>query len=548
MQRFLPYLLALFLIGPAPVWSQQTPEAKPADETQAQPAEQPTADVAKTPDADEKKSDADEVKKSDDDDTVEAVVKDHKVRDRRRDDFGKHRRHHSSGPPFIRTDLTVKKGETHDDIVMIDGALVIEGEVNGNIVAIASKAFIDGPVHGSVVVVPGPVTFGPNAIIDDETIVVGQSKRDPESKFARGFQPVPIPELVPIITGAKDFVFEGLLMLRPLPPSVHWVWVVHGVMLLILVGMTLLFPKPVEIGAKAISDRPVVSIFSGFLTAILFIPVLLLLVVTVIGIVAVPFAIAGLILASLFGKASVLEFVGQQVGRNLRVAIFESPLLALLTGAVILALFYMVPVLGLLVWCVATLLGLGAIMVATASTLSNQPSVPTPVGVPVTAVVAPIDPATAASGATIGESVPGVSATTASTNAPVLLRRVGFWKRFFAAFLDWVFLAIPMIFFAAFHILFPPFLILVPIIYFVGMWTWKGTSVGKICLGLKIVRTDGTPIDFPVALVRSLAAFFSFIVVFLGFFWAGWDKEKQSWHDKIAGTVVVQVPKGVSLL
>jgi uncharacterized RDD family membrane protein YckC len=80
------------------------------------------------------------------------------------------------------------------------------------------------------------------------------------------------------------------------------------------------------------------------------------------------------------------------------------------------------------------------------------------------------------------------------------------------------------------------------------MWTWKGTSVGKICLGLKIVRTDGTPIDFAVALVRSLAACFSFIVFFLGFFWAGWDRDKQSWHDKIAGTVVVQVPKGVSLL
>ena len=50
------------------------------------------------------------------------------------------------------------------------------------------------------------------------------------------------------------------------------------------------------------------------------------------------------------------------------------------------------------------------------------------------------------------------------------------------------------------------------------------------------------------SVVRSLASCFSFIVFFLGFFWAGWDKEKQSWHDKIAGTIVVQVPKGVSLL
>jgi uncharacterized RDD family membrane protein YckC len=313
-------------------------------------------------------------------------------------------------------------------------------------------------------------------------------------------------------------------------------------MFLVLVGMTLLFPKPVEVGAKAIGDRPVVSIFSGFLTAILFIPVLLLLVVTVIGIIAVPFAIAGIILAALFGKASVLEFVGQQVGRNLRVTIFESPLLALAVGGAILALFYMVPVLGLLIWCVATLLGLGAIMVATASTLNNQPSEPTPAGVPVAATTL-----TAATPSTTipGEGAPPIASTTAGSSAPVLLQRVGFWKRTFAAFLDWVLLGIPII---LSHLVFPGLFPLILIAYFVTMWTWKGTSVGKICLGLKIVRTDGTPIDFAVALVRSLAACFSFVVFFLGFFWAGWDREKQSWHDKIAGTVVVQVPKGVSLL
>src|SRR5205823_14906626 len=110
------------------------------------------------------------------------------------------------------------------------------------------------------------------------------------------------------------------------------------------------------------------------------------------------------------------------------------------------------------------------------------------------------------------------------------------------------FLALPLIFLALIHLPIIPLLPLVVFGYFVGMWTWKGTSVGKICLGLKIVRTDGTPIDFAVALVRSLASFFSALVFLLGFFWAGWDREKQSWHDKIAGTVVVQVPKGVSLL
>lgn len=525
MQRFAKYLLALLLacvISPA----QQQRSDDGAENTAEKDITHKNADA----DANSDVSDG----------TTEAVIKPHGGRVRK---TRTHRERHPENVQ-IRADVVVKEGETVGDTVIVGGTLKMEGVIDGDLVAVATEAYINGPVHGTIVVVPGPVKFGPKADIKDDAVVVGSFERDPNAKFNRHFQPVSVPNLVPVITGAKDFVFEGLIMMRPLPPSVRWVWVFHGAMFLVLIGMALLFPKPVEVGAKAIGERPVVSIFSGFLTAILFIPVLLLLVVTVIGIVAVPFAIAGIILAALFGKASVLEFVGQQIGRNLRVALFESPLVALLIGGIILALFYMVPVLGMLIWCVATLLGLGAMMVAMASALGNQPSVPTSVGVPVSPIAAAAGP----SSTSIPLSDPGAApaATTAIPNAPVLLRRVGFWKRLFAAFLDWVLLVIPVGMIG--HFLAPPMFPIVLIAYFVTMWTWKGTSVGKICLGLKIVRTDGTPIDFAVALVRSLAACFSFMVFFLGFFWAGWDREKQSWHDKIAGTVVVQVPKGVSLL
>jgi uncharacterized RDD family membrane protein YckC len=37
-------------------------------------------------------------------------------------------------------------------------------------------------------------------------------------------------------------------------------------------------------------------------------------------------------------------------------------------------------------------------------------------------------------------------------------------------------------------------------------------------------------------------------VLFLGFFWIIWDAEKQGWHDKIAGTVVVRLPRGMPLV
>jgi len=123
----------------------------------------------------------------------------------------------------------------------------------------------------------------------------------------------------------------------------------------------------------------------------------------------------------------------------------------------------------------------------------------------------------------------------------LLMPRVGFWKRLLADLLDFILLGLLV------PLLGKGFLP-VAVLYFVGLWTWRGTTIGSLLLRLKIVRTDGSALTFAVALVRSLSSFFSLLVFGLGFLWAGWDREKQSWHDKIAGTVVVQMPKGFALI
>jgi uncharacterized RDD family membrane protein YckC len=89
---------------------------------------------------------------------------------------------------------------------------------------------------------------------------------------------------------------------------------------------------------------------------------------------------------------------------------------------------------------------------------------------------------------------------------------------------------------------------LIALAYFTGMWAWKGTTIGGIVIGLKVVRVDGDPVTFAVALVRALAAAFSIVVLFLGFLWIAWDAERQGWHDKIAGTVVLKLPRGTPLV
>jgi uncharacterized RDD family membrane protein YckC len=85
--------------------------------------------------------------------------------------------------------------------------------------------------------------------------------------------------------------------------------------------------------------------------------------------------------------------------------------------------------------------------------------------------------------------------------------------------------------------------VLLLLAYHIGFWTWKGTTVGGIICQLRVVRVDGSPLRFVDALVRGLSSLFSLAVLGLGCLWILKDPERQSWHDKIAGTYVVKVPR-----
>ena len=56
---------------------------------------------------------------------------------------------------------------------------------------------------------------------------------------------------------------------------------------------------------------------------------------------------------------------------------------------------------------------------------------------------------------------------------------------------------------------------------------------------LQVVSADGTPISFGIAFLRAVGYLVSGALFNLGFIWVAFDKRKQGWHDKIAGTVVI---------
>ncbi len=76
--------------------------------------------------------------------------------------------------------------------------------------------------------------------------------------------------------------------------------------------------------------------------------------------------------------------------------------------------------------------------------------------------------------------------------------------------------------------------------YFVFLEGYGGKTLGKMAMGLKVVGVDGGSIDIVRAFTRWAFSFFSALFFFIGFLWALFDARSQTWHDKIAGTLVVK--------
>ncbi len=68
-----------------------------------------------------------------------------------------------------------------------------------------------------------------------------------------------------------------------------------------------------------------------------------------------------------------------------------------------------------------------------------------------------------------------------------------------------------------------------------------GRSVGRRIMGIRVVRlSDGEAPGWGTGLARTLASLLSSLPYGFGFLWALWDADKQTWHDKLADTVVVE--------
>ena len=79
-------------------------------------------------------------------------------------------------------------------------------------------------------------------------------------------------------------------------------------------------------------------------------------------------------------------------------------------------------------------------------------------------------------------------------------------------------------------------------IYVLAKWTGeRGGSPLRVKTGVLVLdETDGSYIGMKRAFIRVLMGYVSQIVFLLGYLWMLWDPKKQTWHDKVAKSVVVK--------
>ncbi len=83
--------------------------------------------------------------------------------------------------------------------------------------------------------------------------------------------------------------------------------------------------------------------------------------------------------------------------------------------------------------------------------------------------------------------------------------------------------------------------------YYVYFWSSAGggQTLGMKALGIKVVKTDGSPLSVTGAIIRYVGLIIAFVCLFIGVIWVAFDANKQGWHDKIAGTYVVKAEPSV---
>jgi hypothetical protein len=233
------------------------------------------------------------------------------------------------------------------DAIAMGGPLTVRGKVRGDAVALGGSVTIEpgAIVDGEVVALGGGVRVAAGArIVGDVTAIGGTVDIDPDATV-EGQQLRVGGSLGGLISGLVRSVVD---VSDASPFALHALWgVVRAVALVVVALLVLAFlPERVERVRGFLTARPGASALGGLAIAAGFVPVIVLLCISIVGIPLVPVVLVAVAALLAMGITAAATWLGD------RLPMLEdrkSPFVALLLGVAVLTLVNLVPIVGGLV-------------------------------------------------------------------------------------------------------------------------------------------------------------------------------------------------------
>ncbi len=246
-------------------------------------------------------------------------------------------------------DLHIRKGnDLNGNVVVVFGDAIIDGKVAGDIAVIFGDALVNGEVGGNAVTVFGSVKVGKEGVINDSVAaVMGDIKKEPGGVI-KG-------EEAGIGTPFKAFGRKSLKSAISIF-SIIGLLVVFGFSSLLL----LIIPRRMNIMADSIEFNMWRKFGIGAIAYLLFIPVIIALAISIIGLLLIPFFIPLFLITVFIGMTAIKIAIGKRLSGTIEGS--GASYIYLIIGTVLVFILPYIPILGWLTYLLITCIGLGVVL------------------------------------------------------------------------------------------------------------------------------------------------------------------------------------------
>jgi hypothetical protein len=241
---------------------------------------------------------------------------------------------------------TIEANQTVDEAVVLGGSLRVKGKVDGDAVAIG-----------------GSITLEPGSVVEGDAVAVGGKIKVESGATLRGDRTSISGPFSTLIAGlVKNAKKKDGNIKIDFPDFGFWGKVMTGLAIFLLGLLFLTFmPKKMDKMKQIMNHRPGASALGGLAIVFGFVPLLVLLCITLIGIPLVPVAILLAAVMFVLGLSVLAIWLGE------RIPLFQdrkTPVVGLALGVGVLILVQMIPFVGGALYTLGMIFAAGSVLIS----------------------------------------------------------------------------------------------------------------------------------------------------------------------------------------